>query len=34
MINNSKNEAENENMLQKYDIKRPRPKHGHKCFSI
>ena len=30
MINNGENEAEKENLLHKYDIKRPRPKHGHK----
>ena len=30
MINDNKNEAENENRSHKQDIKRLRPRHGHK----
>ena len=31
MINDNENEAENEKQIHRYDINRPRPKHGHKC---
>ena len=30
MINENENEAENENMSRRYDINRPKPRHGHK----
>ena len=30
MINENENEAENENMSRRYDINRPKLRHGHK----